>query len=168
MFAVEHVLDERSSVAAFFDGHFSVDASDRVHRFRALDLDPSMTMRAFWDLHSIWSLQILRGDGVPPEAVAAAATHHVLENVNPHAMLAADPRLSKYVGSAATCARPVKLIILLDKYDAARRRGHRTHPEAITWLRDLIARHPRFCQDQGFVTLIAGIDVVASALPVGR
>ena len=165
MFAVEHVLDERTSVRAFLATYFSADACDRLHRFRALDLDPEMSMRAFWDLHSVWTLQILRGDGVPPQAVAAAAMHHLLENVNPHAMLASDPCFSKYVVDAATFDRPEKLIILLDKYDASRRRGHRTHREAITWLRALIENHPQFCGDQEFFSLIAGIDVVATPDP---
>ena len=117
-----------------------------------------MSMRQFWNLHSVWSLQILRGDGIPKEAVAAAAMHHLLENPNPHAMFAADSRLTKYLGHTPSFDRPEKLVILLDKYDAARRRGHRTHQEAIAWLRDLIKAHPRFCSDRGFFSLIDDLD----------
>ncbi len=158
MFGVERALDSATSVRTFFDGHFRADAAERVRRFCALGLDADMSMRQFWNLHSLWSLQILRGDGVPPEAVAAAAMHHVLENVNPDAMFAADSQLSKYLGHSASFGRAEKLVILLDKYDAARRRGHRTHPEAIAWLHQVIEAHPRFCDDRGFISLLDDLD----------
>lgn len=166
MFGIEHGLDGKTPVSTFFADHFAADASDRVCRFCALDLDPEMTMRAFWDLHSVWTLEILRGDGVPPEAVAAAATHHLLENVNPHPVFAADARLTKYVLDDAAIPRAAKLVIVLDKYDAARRRGNRTHDEAIRWLRQLVAVHPRFGCDRAFLELIAGLDAAVSA-PLG-
>lgn len=157
MFAVERAR-ESATVRTFFDAHFRADAAERVQRFCVLGLDPDMSMRQFWNLHSVWSLQILRGDGVPPEVVAAAATHHLLENVNPHAMFAADSNLTKYLGHTASFGRPEKLVILLDKYDAARRRSHRTHQEAIAWLHQVIKTHPTFCNDRGFFSLIDDLD----------
>ncbi len=163
MFAVENIPDGAVSVGAFFGVYFRSNASDRVRRFRALGLDPEMSMREFWNLHSVWTLQILRGDGVPPQAVSAAATHHLLENVNPHSMFGTDSRLMKYVQNSASFGRPEKLVILLDKYEAARRRSHRTHDEAIAWLRQLVQAHPRFCNDQDFFSLIDGLDAVIEA-----
>ena len=165
MFAVENVLDGQTSVNAFFAAFFRADASDRVRRFKALDLDPDMSMREFWNLHSTWTLEILRGDGVPPAAVAAAATHHLLENVIPHAMFATDARLGKYMADNATFDRPEKLVILLDKYDAARRRGRQTHRDAIVWLRRLIETNARFRDDQQFLSLITALDEVMSDPP---
>jgi hypothetical protein len=156
MFAVECVIDETISVARFFESYFPADASDRARRFGAsgLDLDPAMTMREFWNMHSAWTLHILRGDGVPMEAVPAAATHHLLENVNPDSLVADDGRFTKYFGKHASFERPEKLVILLDKYDAAVRRGHCTHDQAIASLRDVIGRNHRFCGDHGFLELI--------------
>lgn len=165
MFAVENVLDGRISVNEFFAMFFQSDAPARVRRFRALDLDPEMSMREFWNLHSAWTLEILRGDGVPPAAVAAAATHHLLENVVPHSMFTADGRLGRYLADNATFGRPEKLVILLDKYDAARRRGRRTHRDAIMWLRRLIESNARFRDDPQFLSLIAALDEVMSVPP---
>lgn len=147
-------------VTRFFDTYFAADAADRVRGFRALGLDPDMSMREFWNLHSVWTLLILRGDGVPPGAVIAAAAHHLLENINPLAIIAEDLRLKEYFDKSVLFARPEKLVILLDKYDAVRRRGKRSHDEAIAWLRQLIAAHPRVRNDQGFSTLIEGLDAV--------
>jgi hypothetical protein len=106
------------------------------------------------------TLQILRGDGVPPGAVIAAAAHHLLENINPLAIIANDVRFQEYFAKGAMFARPEKLVILLDKYDALRRRSKRSHEGAIAWLRQLVKDHPRFCADRDFFALIDGLDAV--------
>jgi hypothetical protein len=160
MFAVERIMDERTSVARFFEVYFPVDAAHRARRFGALGLDPAMTMRQFWNLHSAWTLHVLEGDGVPMEALPAAAAHHILENVNPDSLIAADGHFTKYFGKHASFERPEKLVILLDKYDAAIRRGRCTHERAIASLREVIARSHRFRGDHGFLELIEDLDEV--------
>ncbi len=154
MFAVENVPDGGISVARFFQLYFATDAGDRASRFRALGLDPAMRMRDFWNLHSVWTLQILQGDGVPRRVVFAAAAHHLIENINPHELLAKDERTRGYFDADAPFDRTVKLVIVLDKYDAARRRGQRSHADAIAWLRQLVASHPRFAHDHELFGLI--------------
>jgi hypothetical protein len=94
------------------------------------------------------------------EAVPAAATHHILENVNPDSLVAADGRFTKYFGRHASFERSEKLVILLDKYDAALRRGRRAHDQAIALLRDVIARNHRFAGDHEFLELIEDLDEV--------
>jgi hypothetical protein len=168
MFAVECIIDERTSVAQFFEVYFPADAADRARRFEALGLDAAMTMRKFWNLHSAWTLHILQGDGVPIEAVPAAATHHILENVNPDSLIAEDGRFTKYFGKHASFERSEKLVILLDKYDAALRRGHRTHDQTIALLREVIAKNQRFCGDHGFLELIGDLDEVMKVPEVLR
>jgi hypothetical protein len=165
IYKIENVVDGQMRVSDFFDKYFSTDASDRCRRFRALGLDPGMSMRAFWNLHSVWTLQILRGDGVPTGAVIAAAAHHLLENINPLPIIAEDLRLKQHVDQGAFFARPEKLVVVLDKYDALRRRGKRSHDDAIAWLRELIAGHPRFRDDQEFFTLIERLDAVIKQGP---
>jgi hypothetical protein len=160
MFGVERIMDERTSVARFFEVYFPADAAHRARRFGALGLDATMTMREFWNLHSAWTLHVLQGDGVPIEAVPAAATHHILENVNPDSLVANDGRFTEYFGKHASFERPEKLVILLDKYDAALRRGRCTHDQAIASLREVIARNHRFCGDHGFLELIQDLDEV--------
>jgi hypothetical protein len=160
IFSVDCGMDEKMPVARFFEVYFPTDAADRARRFGALGLDARMTMRAFWNLHSAWTLHILQGDGVPMEAVAAAATHHILENINPDSLIAEDGRFTRYFGSHASFERPEKLVILLDKYDAARRRGRCTHDQAIALLREVIGRNHRFRGDSGFLALIEDLDEV--------
>jgi len=65
MFAVEGVRDDTQPVAQFLRTYFPADAAERVRRFAALGLDPDMTIREFWNLHSTWTLEIVEAGGVP-------------------------------------------------------------------------------------------------------
>ncbi|HEX6241459.1 MAG TPA: hypothetical protein VFZ61_11215 [Polyangiales bacterium] len=164
MFSVERVPNEQMKVADFLGTYFPADAAERSARFRALGLSTDMSMREFWNMHSAWTLHIIQDGGMPPEAVAAAATHHLLENVNPDAIVAHDMRFTRYFGDNDRVDRPEKLVILLDKYDAARRRAHRTHAQAITWLRGLVKKNRHFAADSQFYELIDDLDVVLREL----
>lgn len=162
MFSVEGVRNDQKSVAQFFTNYFPADAAQRLQRFQQLGLDPTMTMRAFWNHHTDWTFDIVRGDGVPEEAVAAAATHHLLDNINPRAIVATDGNFSIDFGDNVRFDRAEKLVILLDKYDAVIRRGRRTHAQAITWLRELLNKHPRFAADPEFSVLLQDLDATLS------
>jgi hypothetical protein len=161
MFAVEGVRDPQQPVADFLRARFPHDAEERVRRFAALGLDARMPMRAFWNLHAGWTLEIVRDGGVPEEAMAAAAAHHLLDDVNPEAIVGEDGRYSADFGDNTHFDRAEKLVILLDKYDALRRRGGKNHEQAIAWLRERIAGHTRFRDDADFDTLLRDLDVVA-------
>lgn len=163
MFAVEGVRDDAQSVARFFDTYFPKDAHQRRRRFAALGLDLELSLRKFWNLHSGWTLEILESSNVPPEAIAGAATHHLLDDVNPHAIVQPDERFAHPFGENVAFDRAEKLIILLDKYDALRRRGRRSHAEAIAWLRDRVRSSARFHDDAEFSSLIVDLDVTLAS-----
>lgn len=160
VFAVENVKDDQQSLDAFMHTYFPSDAEARLTAFRALGIVSSISIRQFWNLHSGWTLAILEKAGVPPEAVAAAATHHLLDNVNPGAIVGEDDRFTRRFGGNASFDRAEKLVIILDKYDAARRRGHLTHEAAIGWLEDRIAKNERFHDDRELLELVADVKTV--------
>lgn len=162
-FAIDNVGDDTQPVQDFLRVYFAGDAEDRVARLRAMGLDPTMSVRQFWNLHTGWTLEIAEAAGLPLEAVAAAATHHRLEDINPQAIVGDDDRFTRRFGENATFDRAEKLVIVLDKYDAVTRRGRRTHEEAITWLRDRLARSVRYRDDPEFRELLADIDAVLGA-----
>lgn len=163
-FGVEGVRDVTQPIARFLRTHFATDADERIRRFAALGLDPGMPIREFWNLHSTWTLEIVEAGEVPPEAIAAAATHHMLEDINPERIVGPDLRFTRSFGDNESFDRAEKLVILLDKYDAVRRRGRRTHEQAIAWLRDRVDSNPHFRGDVQLTTLIADLDKVV--LPV--
>ena len=157
LFAVENVKDDQQPIETFLRAYFPEDAERRISAFAALGIPSSTTLRQFWNLHSSWTLAILERAGVPPEAVAAAATHHLLDDVNPGAIVGEDDRFTRRFGANAAFDRAEKLVIILDKYDAARRRGHLTHEGAIAWLRDRIAKSKRFHDDAELLGLVADV-----------
>ncbi len=142
MFAVEDVPDNAMPVRRFIRTYFPDDAEARITRFCSLGLDPAMSIREFWNLHSGWTLSITNASGVPSEVVAAAASHHLLDGVNPESIVREDGRFSRDFGDNKRFDRAEKLVILLDKYDAVRRRGQRTHDDAIAWLRARLDGQP--------------------------
>ena len=160
MFAVEGVRDDTMSVAVFLRTYFSADFEQRAARLEGLGLSPEMSIRQFWNLHSGWTLAIAETAGVPAEAVAAAASHHLLDGVNPQDIVGEDGRFTRAFGENLRFDRAEKLVIVLDKYDAVRRRGRRLHDETIAWLRERIEKHARFRGDAEFETLIADVDLV--------
>jgi hypothetical protein len=158
MFGVEGVLDDKQPVTRFFRTYFPADAEERTRRFVALGLEPAMSMREFWNLHSVWTLEILEAADIAPEVIAAAATHHLLENVNPQDIVAADGTFTRSFGDNSTFDRAEKAIIVLDKYDALLRRAGRTHAQAITWLENRLENDATFRGDAEFLSLIADLD----------
>lgn len=160
MFSIEGVEDEAQPVSKFLKTYFPADADARIVCFERLGLDPSMPMRAFWDLHTGWTLDVAEAAGVPLEAVAAAATHHMLEGINPRHIVGPNERFTRAFGVNVAFDRAEKLVIVLDKYDAVRRRGGRTHAEAIAWVRALVHGNPRFRDDPVLAALISDLDVV--------
>jgi hypothetical protein len=159
-FAVENVRDDTQALAAFLRTYFPTDAEARIASFRGLGIDPDMRLRQFWNLHSDWTLAIAEAARLPAEAVAAAATHHLLEDVNPRAIVGDDQTFTRSFGANAAFDRAEKLVILLDKYDAAKRRGRLSHQQAITWVRDRLAKSARFHDDVTFAELVAAVDLV--------
>lgn len=162
-FAVENVRDDTQTVDTFLRTYFPADAEHRIARFVAIGIDPAMSMRQFWNLHSSWTLAITEGAGVPLEACAAAASHHLVDDVNPRSIVDANDRFTRRFGANDAFDRTEKLVIVLDKYDAATRRGGLDHARAIAWVRERIARSARFRGDAELATLVADVDTVLGA-----
>lgn len=160
MFAVEGVRNDQMTVTEFFRSYFSSESEHAAQLFAELGLDLGMSLRQFWNLHSEWTFELLQDSGVPREGIAAAAAHHILEHVNPYSMVADDGTFTHSFGSNIAFDRPEKLVILLDKYDALRRRGRRNHADSIAWLRQLLTTHTRFGEDKQFQSLLDVMDTV--------
>lgn len=160
MYGVEGVRNDKLPVSEFFQTYFGAEASHCIEHFRSLGLDAAMPIRTFWNLHGEWTYELLRNSGVPHEAVPAAAAHHLLEHVNPDELVGEDGAFTRAFGTNLAFDRPEKLVILLDKYDALRRRARFDHEAAMAWLRRLLTNHKRFGNDREFHTLLDAMDVV--------
>lgn len=172
-----------TTTAEFFRFYFPADAEERIRQFQNLkfgsralaalknanvDRDPSrLTMRQFYDLHSFWTLDIIGNDGIPAEAVGAAATHHLLDladkagKVQIDDIVGGDNRFLANFGENPSFDRAEKLVTIIDKYDAGRRRGKLNHAEAIERVGKIIADSPRFADDEEFKSLLADFSVAS-------
>lgn len=150
--------EDKLSVAKYIEKYFPEDYDRRIKVYVSAGLDPEITMREFWNLHAEWTLQIISGDGVPAEAVVAAASHHFIQGINPENIIAADGRFTKYFGENLSFDRAEKLICVLDVYDAFRRRGQMGHEQAILALRKKVDSSKSFAGDKGFHELIDVVD----------
>lgn len=164
IYEIEGIIDPtKVTLEQFINDNFAEDATDRLAMLKEMGIDGEISMREFYNLHPKWTLEIISGDGVPPEAVAAAATHHMLEGINPEEIVDKDGRFTKYFGDNVFFDRAEKLIIILDKYDAFRRRGKKGHKEAIKLVRDKIRSNPNFADDNEFEELLHNLDLMLSA-----
>ena len=164
IYAIETIIDlKKTTLEQFVRDNFPEDADNRLATLKEIKVEGNMTMREFFNLHSRWTLEIISGDGVSPEAVAAAATHHLLEGVNPEEIVGKDGRFTRYFGNNVSFDRAERLIILLDKYDAFRRRGKKDHKEAIELLKKVVKSNFDFAGDKEFENLIDSLDATISA-----
>ncbi len=128
----------------FLQEHFARSLNDVLDTARSLQLKPSMTMREFFDLHAGWSYDIMKSSvdkgGIPAEAALAAATHHILEDVNPGDIFDRETGAFQAHGIDRQIGKVEMWVILMDKYDACRRRGKKNHAEAIAWLTDFVEK----------------------------
>jgi hypothetical protein len=173
MYAVENVIEpEKLTVRDFLERYFPDDAGQFIQAFGTIRdtivvtdeetgkettvpiaLDPAMTMRQFYNMHSKWTLDIISNDGVPPEAVAAAASHHFAQGINPEGIIGDDGSFKNRFGENHSFDRAEKLVIVMDQYDARRRRGKLDHHAAVAGVRSYIERST-FNEDQEFRDLI--------------
>ena len=144
MYAIENIPEDDvfGSVEAFLSKYFSNNEDvDTKAELRNLGLDiDNLKMRDFYNLHTKWTLEILLGDGVPKEAIPAAAAHHHMRGDNPDSILnKRDEYNSGFdFGQNHTFDRPEKLVSILDMYDAYRRRSKLSHESAMVKIRSWV------------------------------
>jgi len=130
VFAISEVPNRGISLEEFFHTYYPSDAAERIEKLKSYGLQPSMNLKAFHDLHSHWTFDIIDQGGVPKEAVTAAALHHILENQNPQGILGPDGQFTRDFHGSQGFGRTEMLVIILDKLDAFKTRSRKSIPEA--------------------------------------
>jgi len=142
----KHFNIHTTDIHAFLNEFLNEKQKEYTSALNTININGDMKMSEFFHLHAKWTLDILkRGKGVPYDTIVAAASHHILEGENPAGVI----KLS----------RAAKMVILLDKYDARRRRGMVTHQAAIDWLKDRIEeKTTNTAEKEEFLELILKMD----------
>jgi hypothetical protein len=132
LFAVENVADPDQTIAETARTNFSSkDAASILKRLGSCGLRSNDTMRAFWDRHGYWTHDILEADaeGIPVRARVIAGSHHVDRGIDPYEFSS-----DNYVDMLEN-----RILIAVDKYQAAVARSQKTHGEAMEMIKGILS-----------------------------
>jgi hypothetical protein len=139
IYRIREKVDPKTKLGDFVTDRIA--SKQGINLLKQMRLDPNMTMRDFYDIHSKWSGDIVGSDpAVPREAVVAAELHHLFENV---------PHLRGKISDKGEYENPYMpnkvidradlLVIFIDKYDAWRFRRKLSHADTMLELRKVVA-----------------------------
>lgn len=170
MFAIENRPKDEvfGSIDNFLSMHFGRDAAYDAKQLQSLGLDTAqLSMRDFYDCHTKWTLEIISNDGVPKEAIPAAAAHHHLRGDNPyHILNGKDEYTDDFdFGRNHVFGREEKLVCVLDMYDAYVRRGHMEHRRAMEQLQKWVDStwNGRYAKDAELTQILKDLDATMLA-----
>ena len=138
LYAVENVADPDQTIAETARTNFSSeDAASILTRLGSCGLRSNDTMRAFWDRHGYWTHDILEADseGIPVRARVIAGSHHVDRGIDPYEFSS-----DEYVDMLEN-----RILIAVDKYQAAVARSQKTHGEAMEMIKGILS--PKYGHD---------------------
>ena len=138
LYTVENVADPDQTIAETARTNFSSeDAASILTRLGSCGLRSNDTMRAFWDRHGYWTHDILEADseGIPVRARVIAGSHHIDRGIDPYEFSS-----DEYVDMLAN-----RILIAVDKYQAAIARSQKTHGEAMEMIEGILS--PKYGHD---------------------
>jgi hypothetical protein len=153
LYAVENVADPDQTIAKTVRMNFSSEeATSILEHLGSCGIRSTDSMRAFWDRHGYWTHDILEADseGIPIRARVVAGSHHMDRDIDPYRLSSDD-----YVAVLEN-----KILMAVDKYQAAVARGRKTHGEAI----DVITRilSPKYGNDVVMNSVLKVLDAVGT------
>jgi len=138
LYAVENVAYPDQTIAETARTNFSSeDAESMLMHLGACGLRSHDTMRAFWDCHGYWTHDILEDDAedIPVRARVVAGSHHADRGIDPYEFSSDD-----YVDMLEN-----RILIAVDKYQAAVARSQKTHGEAMEIVKGILS--PKYRND---------------------
>jgi hypothetical protein len=138
LYAVENVADPDQTIADTVRTNFSSEeATSILEHLGSCGMRSTDTMRAFWDRHGYWTHDILEADseGIPIRARVVAGSHHMDRGIDPYKFSSGD-----YVAVLEN-----RILMAVDKYQAAVVRGRKTHGEAMDVIKRILS--PKYGRD---------------------
>ena len=157
LYAVENVADPDQTIAETARTNFSSeDAESILKRLGSCGLRPHDTMRAFWDRHGYWTHDILEADSedIPSRARIVAGSHHMDRGIDPYKFSSGD-----YVAMLEN-----RILMAVDKYQAAVARGHQTHGRAMETIKGILS--PKYGNDVIMNHVLKVLDEVGREEPL--
>ena len=132
LYAVENVADPDQTIAKTVRTNFSfAEAKSILEHLGSCGMRSTDTMRAFWDRHGYWTHDILEADAedIPSRARVVAGSHHMDRGIDPYKFSSGD-----YVAMLEN-----RILMAVDKYQAAVARGRKTHGEAMAVIKRILS-----------------------------
>jgi hypothetical protein len=156
LYAVENVPDPAQTIAESVRANFSFEEADSIlAHLNSCGMRSVATMRAFWDCHGYWTHDILETDSehIPARARVVAGSHHMDRGIDPYACATSD-----YVDLLES-----RILMAVDKYQAAIVRGRKTHDDAMNLITRMLS--PKFGNDVIMNRVLNVVDQVGSEVP---
>jgi hypothetical protein len=148
IFSQECVIGENRLLKEVVEEKFSAEeAGEILCHLSNCSVSPQMTIRHFWNQHSKWTSDILEkyAGGMNENILDIAASHHLDRKINPRQLPPEKNSLqARTMGALEDYADVLqgRLLIVVDKYEAAVRRGKVDHKTALNSIRERLAEFP--------------------------
>ena len=154
LYAVENVADPDQTIAETAHTNFSSEEAQSIlEHLGSCGMRSTDTMRAFWDRHGYWTHDILEADSedIPSRARVVAGSHHMDRGIDPYEFSSGD-----YVAMLEN-----RILMAVDKYQAAVARGRKTHREAMDVIKKILS--PKYGHDVIMNRVLDVLDAVGQA-----
>jgi hypothetical protein len=150
---VVDVADPDQTIAKTVRMNFSFEeATSILEHLGSCGIRSTDTMRAFWDRHGYWTHDILEADSedIPSRARVIAGSHHMDRGIDPYKFSSGD-----YVAMLEN-----RILMAVDKYQAAVARGQKTHREAMDVIKRILS--PKYGNDVIMNRVLKVLDAVGA------
>ena len=151
LYAVENVANPNQTIAETARANFSSEESASIlRRLASCGIRATDPMRAFWDRHGYWTHDILEADSedIPVRARVVAGSHHLDRGIDPYQFSS-----DEYVDLLQ-----IRILMAVDKYQAAVARSQKTHDEAIDMIKRILS--PKYGTDVIMSRVLNVVDAV--------
>jgi hypothetical protein len=156
LYAVENLSDPDQTVAETVRANFSLEETERILvHLGSCGVHSAATMRTFWDRHAFWTHDILEADSehIPARARVIAGSHHLDRGIDPY-----DCSHSQHADMCES-----KILMAVDKYQAAVARGRRTHDDAMDFVKRILS--PKYGNDVIMTRVLSVLDEAGREAP---
>jgi hypothetical protein len=153
LYAVENVADPDETIGDTVRTNFSSqEATSILEHLGSCGMRSTDSMRAFWDRHGYWTHDILEAgsEGIPIRARVVAGSHHMDRGIDPYRFSSDD-----YVAVLEN-----RILMAVDKYQAAVARGRKAHGEAIDVIKRILS--PKYGNDVVMNSVLKVLDTLGA------
>ncbi len=166
IYGIEHIRDGTASIESVLREHRPGQADRFLSLLSEIGITNHTTMREFWNLHGIWTHDILEQyqcAGIDRETRIIAGSHHIAEGINPYHVADSNiPLGAVEIGALEQYLDIIeeRALIIIDKYQASRRRSETSHETAMAVVRSIIEK--KFDHDPIMQFILSAIDTLGS------